>query len=150
MYLEKDLVFFNAKVKTKEELFLKMEKLLVEKEYAVEGLGQALIDREKDYPTGLALKGINIAIAHTDPEYSLDNKICVIKPQDRIVFQNIENFEELDIDLVFILLLKDGDNHLEVLKTISSIFLDDDFIASVKQAEDAQQLFDILSKYINK
>ncbi|SKC69507.1 PTS sugar transporter subunit IIA [Maledivibacter halophilus] len=149
MYLEKDLVFFDIETKSREELFLKIEEFLVEKKYAIKGLGQALIDREKEYPTGLALKGINIAIAHADPKYSLDNKICAIKPQDKIVFQNIENLEKLNIDLIFILLLKDSGNHLNILRTISSVFLDDDFIAAVKETKNSQELFQVLDNYIN-
>lgn len=149
MYIEKDLIAYNLDVKNQNELFDFMSDILEEKQYVNKQFREEIKKREEKYPTGLKLKNINIAIAHTEKEFSLANKLVVIKLKDTIPFKNIENLEKIDVSLVFGIVLADSDNHLEVLQKISQIFQDNQFIANVKNTKSQTELFKIMEEKFN-
>ena len=91
MYVETDLVFYNLPVLDQNELFDFMADRLEKKDYVTEGFRDAIKKREKEFPTGLQLQDMNVAIVHTEAMYAKTEKLVVIKPEQSITFKNIEN-----------------------------------------------------------
>ena len=62
-----ELVFFDFEAKDRFEFFNKMSEILVEKGYVKDTWLDAILTREKNYPTGLQFEHIAVALPHVDP-----------------------------------------------------------------------------------
>ena len=67
---------------TPTELFARAGKLAIDSGWAREGFIQALTEREARYPTGLHTAGVEVAIPHADPEWTLQPGmvVCIANP----------------------------------------------------------------------
>lgn len=62
---KKELITINNDSKTIEEFFTNASDILMERGYVKESFLDAILEREKKYPTGLEMPKIVIAIPHT-------------------------------------------------------------------------------------
>ena len=69
--INEEFVYCNVDFSTSEEMLTTVSKDLFIAGFVTDMYGKKIIEREKKYPTGLKLDGLNIAICHTDPEYVL-------------------------------------------------------------------------------
>lgn len=53
-----------------------------------------LLAREEDYPTGLALGEINVAIPHTDYQYANTTQLLVATLEKPVTWRNMEDSDE--------------------------------------------------------
>ena len=67
--LNDNLVFHNLKASDNIEVLQLMGDAMIQEGYGEEGFTEAILKREKDYPTGLDVNGIGVAIPHTDAEH---------------------------------------------------------------------------------
>ena len=67
--LKDTLIFLNLKAADNKEVLQIMGDAMIQEGYGEEGFTEALLEREKDYPTGLDVDGIGVAIPHTDAEH---------------------------------------------------------------------------------
>ena len=84
--LDEELVILDADVKTAEDCIRLGGTIFYEKGYVKDGYTQAVIDREKVYPTGLPGKGVAIAIPHTNNTYVNKPAVGVIVPREPVRF----------------------------------------------------------------
>ena len=64
--LKEKLIFIDVEAKDREEAIGKMAKELYKKGYVKESYINAILDREKVFPTGLPTEEVGVAIPHTD------------------------------------------------------------------------------------
>jgi PTS system galactitol-specific IIA component len=103
--------------------------------YVKDGYAEALIEREKDHPTGLAVKDlINVAIPHADAEYALRQAIVVIAhPDSCFRFRKMDEPEEsICVEIVFLMVVKESDGYLKFLSDLTELIQDREFIRTVK------------------
>ena len=81
MLFNKEDIYFNVEAENREDLIRKMSKIFKEQGYIKDGYEESLIEREKNYPTGLNFEKYFVAIPHTT--YSLINS-------QRIVFVRLK------------------------------------------------------------
>ena len=146
MNVNEKYVLFDDTSKSQKELFEKVEVLLQKEGVVKEGFGKALLEREKNYPTGIGLNGFNIAMCHTDPEYSLQNEVMLIKLEDSLDFVSMETQEFIPVNYVFILVLKDGGNHLEILQKLALIMQDKSEMEKIVNAKNKVELSEVINE----
>lgn len=66
MLLEKDLIFTEQNFNNRMEIFKFLNENLINLGYVKDSFLEGLVDREKNYPTGLKTSVCGIAIPHTD------------------------------------------------------------------------------------
>lgn len=148
-YISEDLIFLDKTFSNKDELIDKITLNLFEKGYTLEGYGEFLKEREKNYPTGLSLPTYNIAIPHGNPEYIKHSFISVIKLTEPIKIGQMDDPEnELDVSLFFLLGLSDGNGHLEILKAMMKFIQNDEAIHSILESTTPNQIRTIIKKYL--
>lgn len=132
----KDLVL-KSKAQTQRELFQEIGDFLYEKKIVTAGFTQALIERERNYPTGLDLSLVddalpNVAIPHTDASYCRTEAIVCVKLEKLLSFKHmIAPDESLDVRYVFFII-----NHL---KNKQSTILSE-LMAFITKAENLKNL----------
>lgn len=106
---DKELVFLDIESSNANELFKIIAGDLKNKGFVNEKYYDGLINREKNFPTGLQLEDYGVSIPHTDPETVTKDFIAVVRPSFPIMFSLMEdNDKNIPVDLCFFIGLKDG------------------------------------------
>lgn len=143
-----DFVYFNEKYTSADDLLSKVANDLFKEGYVKEDYEEAIITREKKYPTGLKLAGLNIAICHTEPTNVIKNTLFLVKPVQPVSFRNAETLEELPVDLIIGLVFTDGKLHLKNLSHLAQLFTNQDFIQKIKAVGSKKDLITIFSNFL--
>ncbi|HGW6357542.1 TPA: PTS sugar transporter subunit IIA, partial [Escherichia coli] len=89
-----------TKVDSQSDLFEAVANQLLTKKYVTEDYRKALMDREKDFPTGLIIDykdGSDVlyaAIPHTETSYCLVERVVYVRNDKAITFKHMINPEE--------------------------------------------------------
>lgn len=123
---------FSAFSKSDREGLLRdLSKILEGKGYVKSTYQESIINREKRFPTGLKVEDlVNIAIPHTDVEHVLKPTMVVVKHSgSELKFYRMdEPGDEIAVDVVFLLVVKEPDGYVNFLAALTSLFQDADFI----------------------
>ena len=84
--LDKSLIEVGVDADSWEDIISYGSELLLKKGNVKEGYKEKVIERERQFPTGLAGKHMGIAIPHTSADYTLKPSVCVLIPQKPIAF----------------------------------------------------------------
>lgn len=133
-YLNDDLVFFDKEYKDYEDLLSDVMKILVSKNYVEQEFKEALIEREREFPTGLQLDGYAVAIPHGGSQYVLKDFITPVTLKNPISMNRMDNPEEtLEVDILFIIGLGKSETHLQCLKELMRLIQDPNVIEDLKK-----------------
>lgn len=125
---QNDLIEVNSEYASQKEMFEFISQKLYEKKLVKETFQEAIIKREKEYPTGLFIGKDSIAIPHTDVEHIERPFIYVIKLNKTLPFVQMATTEEwVDVNSVFILGIKEPSKQAGLLSQIMSKVQNDQF-----------------------
>lgn len=142
--IKEELIFTNLEAKTSQELFYFIGNQLLTLDYVKPTFIQAVIDREKEYPTGLALEEFNVAIPHTDSVHIKQPFVAVVKNKYKLPFVHMGTDDHIiDIDCFFILGITDPNGHISLLQTLMERFNMPPFVEKLKKYE-GRDLFTFL------
>lgn len=133
------LVIHGAAANNEEAIQMCAEALyragIVRKEF-----GDACVDREREYPTGLPTE-IPTAIPHAKDEGIKENAICFLKLDAPVTFRRLDDDEEqVDTDMVFNLAIKDPNEHLTVLQNMMTFLNDSEVLTNCKKLSDEETI----------
>lgn len=133
--LYENLILLDYKADSKEELLRNLAAILEDLGFVKESYGQAIIDRENHYPTGLNTLGVKVAMPHTDPIHVHKPAILVAKLTHPIVFKEMGNgVNDVEASLIFMLAITNPERHVTTLGKLMSIFSDKDSLVSLYEA----------------
>lgn len=120
------------------QLLTSISSRLNELGYVKEGHAAALCKREKEWPTGLSLKGgLNLAIPHADIEHSLRPVIVVVKnPVEDFIFHKMDAPDEaLRVRLVFMFAVQEAKDYSKFLSDMVAMFQDEPSASMLKEGD---------------
>jgi PTS system galactitol-specific IIA component len=128
---------FTAELDTDTQDMLKLvSSKLKELGYVKNGYEEALIEREENQPTGLAVKGlINVAIPHADAEYAVRQAMVIVGHPDACFhFRRMDEPDEtISVEVVFLLVIKESEGYLRLLSDLTELLQDREFIQTMKE-----------------
>lgn len=144
-----ELVFFDFEAKDRFEFFNKMSEILVEKGYVKDTWLDAILTREKNYPTGLQFEHIAVALPHVDPENLVKPYIAVIKPKEPIVFEGMAGIGgDVPAELIVNLgLLAHAEGQVAVLQALMGVFMDEASVADITAQTTPEGMVETMRKY---
>jgi PTS system galactitol-specific IIA component len=120
--IREDLVLVNETVQSSEEIIRKLGKLLLEEKYVKDSFIEAVLDREKIFPTGLQTTTIGFAIPHTDAEHVLKSTVAIATLKSPVIFMAMGSPEdEISVSIVMILAISDPKKVIDTLTKVISI-----------------------------
>ncbi|MCD6535675.1 MAG: PTS sugar transporter subunit IIA [Thaumarchaeota archaeon] len=132
-----------------EEILRKLSEILVKRGNADEKLPEAVVEREKEFPTGLELKGgVNVAIPHADAKYVRRPAIVAAKLEKPVKFRHMVDKKELEVEVVFLLALNDPRKQVQTLQKLATVFENEEMIKKLKTAENSEELAELLKKIL--
>lgn len=148
--IKKEVIYINNMFKTKEEMFDTVSNDLVKLGFVYDGFNEALKKREKVYPTGIQGEKFNLAIPHAEPKYVKQSTIAIVTERNGIKFNNMLDKEsEIECNLIIILILKNAEEHINVLKAVMEVIQNDHIAQRVMAAQSAIEIiqeFEILER----
>ena len=147
MYIDEELIFYNVSLENQDQLFDWMANELEKKDYVTKDFRDAIKKREQEFPTGLQLNGLNVSIPHADAKYAKNRKLVIIKPENSITFKNMLDFEPIEVDIVFGLIVDDHKQHLEILQKVSQLLRKQEVIQEIKAVHSKSELLSLMQKH---
>ncbi len=150
-YISEDLVLIHIDA---EDEFLCIEQLgnlLYKKGFVKETYTQAVIDREKVYPTGLSTSGVGVAIPHTDAVHVNKPAVAIGTLKKPVLFHLMGDDEQtVEVQLLFQLAINEPSEQLEMLQSLVGLFADGEFLKCLQQAEDESTVIALIQAELAK
>ena len=150
--LKPALIFPGAEAASYEEVFQQVGGALTAAGYTKSTYVEALIEREREYPTGLDVDGWGVAIPHTPVEHVHSETVIAIA-----IFKNPVEFVQMGTDdetvgvrIVFMLAIagKPGEHgaHLDELQRIIAIIQDTGLLQNLLNAQSAEEIIKLIEE----
>lgn len=124
--LKPELIFFDFEASDRLDFFTRLSQVLQEERYVKETWLEAILEREKSFPTGLACEAVSVALPHVDPEHITKPYIAIIKPHTPISFDGMADTGLVEAELIVNLGLQaHAEDQVAALQAFLNIFIDD-------------------------
>jgi PTS system galactitol-specific IIA component len=144
------LIIFDIEARDSLDLLRQLSSKLLEKGYVKESFEEAIIEREKRFPTGLPTQGIMVALPHTDPQYVIKPGILIANLKKPVIFKEMGNgVKDIPAELIFMLAVDKPEKQIEVLKKLMNIFTKKEVLLSIKNAKNEAAMLDILESQMS-
>lgn len=148
--LDLDLVVLNMEAETSSEIIEELGALLLSKGYVKDSYVQAVLERERNLPTGLCIGDFCVAIPHTDSGHVNQSNIGIATLKKPSVFHSMINpVEKLNVQLVFLLAVKNPTLQIELLKNLMSVFQNQELLIQLRNATSKEEVSKLLSCLAN-
>jgi len=136
-----ELITLDASYSSQEDLFRSAAKHLVDLGYIEETYLNALMTREKEFPTGLETQYCNIAIPHTDAPHIKHPFIYLVRLNENLQFKNMGDTEsEVAVKIVMFLGIKNPKKQISLLSDLMEKFQEEKISRIILNGHDAKEL----------
>lgn len=116
--------------------------------YVTNGYKEAVINREKLYPTGLQTLSEGIAIPHTDPQFVISEAIAIATLAMPVQFKQMEQPESnLDVKILFMLAINNPMKQVKTLQELTRIIQNKDILEQLCKAKDSNNVIASLKEF---
>ncbi|MFB1099354.1 PTS sugar transporter subunit IIA [Terribacillus sp. JSM ZJ617] len=145
-YLDENLVFLQA-AGTREEILREMAENLVKEELVKTSFVTGVIEREKEFPTGLPTSSsLSVAIPHTDIEHVKKDAISIALLKEPVAFRVMgEASMDTPVSIIFMLAMKQSHAQLTLLRDLMDFLQNETTLQALfdsKTKEDVVNLID--------
>lgn len=142
--LRENLVFPNVEARSPDGVLDQLGGALTKAGYGKGSYVQALKDREEEYPTGLNVNGIGVAIPHTPVDYVNDTVTCIGVLKEPVTFLEMGTDDPVPVKLVFVLAVTDPHAHIDQLKRIVRIIQDGRVLDKLTHSQNPQEIIQVI------
>lgn len=135
--LFEELITLDLEAKDYEEVIHKIGKDAMKKGYVEEGFADAVIHREKLYPTALPTEILKVAIPHPMERDTIKKSaIIVTKLKNPVNFTLMgSDSDQVPVDIVFTLAVDGGEHQLEILQKLVGMFSEPESMKKIDEAK---------------
>ncbi|MDR1506886.1 MAG: PTS sugar transporter subunit IIA [Treponema sp.] len=149
--LKENCVLERLDVKTREEALSAMCGILFSRGYVKDSFCEAILERERLYPSGLPMEGHKIAIPHTDAEHVNESVLLFARLAHPVEFSSMgDPDEKIPVQLVSMFALKEKKKIGFLLDVLINAYSDNDTLDAVLKAPSAKEMYDILYKSVGE
>ena len=108
---------------------------------------KAVLAREKEYPTGLALEKWNAAIPHVVPEHVLHSALAIAVLKTPVAFQRMDDAElTTDVKVVFNIALDNAGRQIDTLQQIMGVVTNTALMSKIVEAGSPEEIIKLLKE----
>ncbi|MGT2933067.1 PTS sugar transporter subunit IIA [Streptococcus catagoni] len=147
----KDLINLHVNAQNQSELLASLSEYLLEKDYVLESFKEAIVSREKEYPTGLQLENIAVAIPHTYAQHVKKPFIFINRLERPVSFIQMGTDDELlDVHYVMVLGISQPEEQTSLLSELMALFSDQSFIQALESTKDQMAVYQLFADQKNQ
>lgn len=132
-----DLIEVGVRAADDEEAIRALCGLLAHQGYTQPEYGDAVVQRERAYPTGLPTSPFAVAIPHADPEYILQTGVAIGVLTEPASFGQMgtDGSVRVDAAVVIVLAIKEHEKQTEMLQELVELLQSEDFLTALVRAQ---------------
>lgn len=135
---------------SKEEVLYELVNKLEKQRFVNDKYYHSVIKREKEYPTAISFPDMNVALSHASSENVMKSAIAIGKCTSPIIFQSMEREDEvIPVETVFVLALKNPDEHLYMLERLMGMFGDKSWCRDFMAADNQEEVYRLVDSYLS-
>lgn len=139
-WVDEKFVYFDLQAESDSEVIHILARALQKAGFVKESFEEAVLSREREFPTGLPTPEFGVAIPHSDPEHVLHPTIAVAVLKNPINFKEMGNPESyVSIKLVCLLALE-GKGYVTLLSRFVEAIQEKEFLHKVCTSRDAKEI----------
>lgn len=147
----KELVKASMTAVDSQDVIRQAGKILFDNGFVKDTYVDAVANREKEYPTGLQLKGIAVAMPHTDSSHVHKPAICVAKLDKPVVFAHMGDPDTLvEAEIIFMMAIQNPDEQIDNLRSVLKVFTSEEAVNAFRNAKDDRELYEVADQYLNQ
>ncbi|MCC0649539.1 PTS sugar transporter subunit IIA [Clostridioides sp. ZZV15-6598] len=141
-----DLISLGLEANDYESIIRELGNKMYQKEYVKNTYVNAVLEREKTLPTGLNIGEMCVAIPHTDSQHVNESNVAVGILKNPVKFNSmIDPTDKLDVELVFLLAVKNPDSQVKLLKDLMSVFQNIKLLRDIRNASTKEEVAELLN-----
>ena len=141
------IALFHQHADSKEEALKLLADRFIETGVSKETFYDGLINREKEFPTGLSLNNMCVAIPHTDIEHVNRTQIGFMSLDAPVEFIEMGTDDKvIPVTMMFMLALKEAHQQLEMLTRLMDVFQNDELMERFAQVDDYDTFYDLIKE----
>lgn len=140
-----DCVLTDFDGKTDQEVIATLADKLYENGLVKDSYKDAVLEREKKFPTGLPVQDYGVAIPHADSIHIIQPSLAIAKLRHPIKFGKMggADGETVDVNVVIMMGIRDDKDQLPMIVKILDLFSDESKIKQIKDAKTITELHDL-------
>lgn len=140
-----DLVAIDLDVPDKVNAISTLAKMLYKKDYVKATYLDAVLEREKEFPTGLAVEPFGVALPHTDSVHVKQTGIAVGILSEPVQFQAMDAPDKaVQVKLIFLIAMKKSEMMIEILQKLAGVFQQPHILENLSNAVDPAKVIQII------
>ena len=121
---------------------------LAEQGFVSKGFVEAVMEREKKFPTGLPTS-VGVALPHTEAKFVVNEGISILTLEKPVIFAGMGNpNEEIQIEIIFLLAINNPVKQINSLQTIITIIQNRKMLQQIKGAKDSQTIYNLINQLL--
>ena len=145
--LREELVLLNHKAGRAEDVLRAMAKLLYDDGAVKDTYCDAMLEREKEFPTGLPTQEIHVALPHAGVEHVHYSAMAVAVMARPVKFREMGAPDnELDVEIILMLANADPDEQVQTLRKLVELFDEPAALHALKAAPTSAEVVRLLKE----
>ena len=124
MLFDKQIILFDQEMANQERALTTLAQKLETAGLVTKDFSTAIIQREHQFPTGLLTQTMGVAIPHTDADKVIEPQIAFMRLKKPVIFHQMGDNQEIAVQMIFMLALKQGQDQLKMLQKLMALFQD--------------------------
>lgn len=147
--IDKRHVMVGLNAETSEEVIRTVGQMFRDTDCVKDTFIDAVIEREKVYPTGMNLKYNAIAMPHTFPKHVNRPGIALAKLDKPVTFMHMGSTgEEVHAEMIFMMAITNPEEQIKNLKKVMMVFMDETIVKKFRDAKDEEELYNLGKEYL--
>ena len=148
--LKDSLIMTELDAGSREDVMRQLGGALIREGYAKPTYIDALNIREREFPTGLDVNGVGVAIPHTDVSHVNRAGIAIGVLKNPVTFTQMGTEDEkVQVQLIFMLAVVDPNKHIDELQRIVAIIQDTAVLGRILEGKNAGEITEIIREKEN-
>ena len=145
-------LFINTELdfKTNAQVLTHLNDFLGQQGFVKPSYLKAIFEREESYPTGIDFGFGAIAIPHCDASHAKKPCLYVIKPKNKVVFNQADDDGTVDAELIIALVVTNPKEQMKLLKALFTSLQDEHIFNALKNSKNDSDISKIFNQYILK
>lgn len=140
-FIDESVIFINKTYASQQELFEDIYKVVLEKNFVREDFLKRVQAREEEFPTGIQLENMGVAIPHTDSECIQREFVAISTLEQPILFQRMDDKNKSTaVTIVFLLGLNQPHTQLNMLQTLMGLIQDENKLKTISYSKDKETM----------
>ena len=143
--LDEELIFVQKTFPSKEDAIRFLSGELIKKDMVKGSFLDAVLSREKKYPTGIYIGSINVAIPHTDIKHVKKSGVAILTLKKPVKFNRMDSpNEEIPVHIIFLLAVSEPDEYVKFLSRLTRSFGKQGIIEKIYTGKNINNIYKIL------